>query len=164
MPSLRNRKVKGRRPISREEAEKAFAWGERVINEVVGLTERLNAFGEAVGRMNLKPTIDEYVKGKCFGCGGESKGKYCGISCDYEMIARITRKKELERIWTKRFEQMVDERDREYERELDGSKPEALKCKYCDKVEELESIPTMGGEISGHWELGLCGECYSLPK
>lgn len=36
----------------------------------------------------FKPTIDEYVKG-CFGCGGESKAKYCGIMCNPEYVERI---------------------------------------------------------------------------
>lgn len=86
MPSLRNRKVKGRTGFT--VSGKILTWDwvltedeiEYLYNRGAGLS-----VWHQVGNSNIeqpKPTIDEYVNGKCFGCGTKTDGKYCCAMCE----------------------------------------------------------------------------------
>lgn len=101
MPSLRNRKVKvkirgGVISVSLPALPKL------IIDEVSDFKKRFDIFISAVQAIKWfpRPTIDEYVNGKCFGCGAKTTittgkepdvlvdltfstdGKYCSDSCN----------------------------------------------------------------------------------
>lgn len=91
MPSLRNRKVKGISHNGRIFSPTMIRAIKHFYNRVAICMDMIN---------ESKPTIDEYVKGKCFGCGAETTittgkkpdimvditfstdGKYCSDSCN----------------------------------------------------------------------------------
>lgn len=97
MPSLRNRKVKGR---IRQDELVINPDGEFIViphtfsDDSSVESKRFSKLWNNKGSLcettvdvtwyyadEDKPTIDEYVEGKCFGCGKKTGGKYCGISC-----------------------------------------------------------------------------------
>lgn len=70
MPSLRNRKVKGRTEVPINIGIVSYSFDG--IDDHVDLSHVW-----PIVTITNDPTIFDYVKSKCFSCGRKTKGKYC---------------------------------------------------------------------------------------
>jgi len=98
MPSLRNRKGKGRlikvdidyEPGNIDTLVKVINMACKRIDSEGWIEEQIDKYlcvcrndchcGDDSVRVEISSTIDDYVKG-CFGCGAKTEDKYCGEEC-----------------------------------------------------------------------------------